>query len=80
MCGHLDGEFSNHSSIIRSEQDLGVFGESMGTISGHSRMKTSTDRFRYADMVPRQYIGALAEVWLPAWPLTMSFMSRGGRG
>ena len=58
---------------------LAVFGEVERAISGESSKKTSTDWRRCVDMVTIQYTGALSEVWLAAWPLTMSITARGGR-
>ena len=55
------------------------FGEVEGAISGHLRVKTSKDWYRCSRMVTNQYSEASTEVWLAAWPLTMSNTARGVR-
>ena len=63
-------------SKIGFKRDFGVLERA---ISGQPSEKTSTNWFRYVDMIPCQYTEALAQVWWAAWPLTMSNTARGGR-
>ena len=82
VCGYLASVVGNHRANCRKlapSEILGVFGEVERATSGHLRLKTSSDWRRYINMVMIQYIKALAEVWLAAWPQTLSNTDRGGR-
>ena len=81
VCGHLASGAENILVNCRNLASSEIRGFRRGgeTTSGQLRVKTSRDWRCYIDMVKIQNIKALAEVWLAAWPLTMSNTARGGR-